>query len=301
MEKDLSITIQSKNKAMPAKNRPTDENTISKQFNKTKESFLTFETIECDLQGDIFFTIADMNQLRKEGIEAFKKAKLSNNPIIEKEYDYQCPVVEDVSSILEVQNKNQIVDFEGDIISELNIGVKSKGNITETRKDYLGHLGKGNRLDVNLNITNSYAIACVLEMGYASMVISDELDLEHCIQMIDAFLNRYGFHAPVIRTVYQKPRLMTMKHCPVHMITKKKNCQECHESTYELISKDGKRALCIGDAMCHMRLYDQNVFNRMDEIDALKEHGMHAFKLIMTDESEKEVKKLVDELKNRSR
>ena len=294
-EGKVSVTVISDALAQVAKNHPTDEKTISKQLKKTKDTYVYFESIDYNLQGNIFFTISDMNQLRKKGIEAFYKKKLEKDPIVELTYAYSSQKVDAPSSVLEIETVNQIVPFHGDIISESVEGVLSKGNITQTKGYYLGHLGNGAHLDVNLNVTNSYAIACVLEMGYSSMVISDELSLNQCILMLDAFKNRYHFDAPVCRCVYQKRRFMTMNYCPVHMLTNKKNCRECHENRYELVSKDLKRLLCIGDRQCHMRLFDVEAWNRMHEINVLKEHGMKSFKLIMVDESNEDVKYIVEE------
>ena len=98
------------------------------------------------------------------------------------------------------------------------------------------HLGKGKIVD-SLNVSNSYSVAAILEMGYESCVISDECDKYQVEEIMKAFLSRYHFDAPVYKTLYQKRRLMTMKHCPVNTALKdgkRMNCGLCHHHRYEL-------------------------------------------------------------------
>ena len=85
--------------------------------------------------------------------------------------------------------------------------------------DVLTHLGKG-KIILDMNVTNSYAIAALLELGYEKVGLSDEMRLDQIEQTLDAFEARYEQKAPVIVCVYQKRRLMLMNHCPVNTLKK---------------------------------------------------------------------------------
>ena len=189
---------------------------------------------------------------------------------------------------------NQKVDDSSCYVSEMlnNENVINKSNITGVYGFVNAHLGKGKIVD-SLNISNSYGVAAILEMGYESCVLSDECDKYQVEALMKAFLNRYHFDAPVYKTLYQKRRLMTMKHCPVNTALKdgkRVGCGLCHSHRYELEGLDGKRVFLLGDKDCHMRLYDVNI---MDEIENRKEYesyGIKHFRFVFTDENQEEVK-----------
>lgn len=96
---------------------------------------------------------------------------------------------------------------------------QSKGNITSLKGDVLPHLGKTQIID-GMNVTNSWAIAALLEMGYQQVVLSDENKLENISNIMNSFKERYGFDAPVLVCIYQHRRLMTMNHCVINTALK---------------------------------------------------------------------------------
>ncbi len=54
------------------------------------------------------------------------------------------------------------------------------------------HLGKGKIVD-SLNVSNSYSVAAILEMGYESCVISDECDKYQVEEIMKAFFKSLSF------------------------------------------------------------------------------------------------------------
>ena len=296
-----TVTCHSTHVATRAMNRETDEEVLRKQFSKTKDSWGYFRSMMFDLEPEIYFSISDMNQLRRDVLDRLEQKRIQVPSIVEKEYDFTCEPIDHVENIMEVQTKNQICAFDGMVISELVPFTKKKGNITEVDGDVLAHLGNGKIIDSNMNVTNSYAVAALLEMGYENVVVSDECSFESLEKMMKAFKNRYGFDAPVIKTVYQKRRLMTMNYCPVNTVLKdgsRQNCGLCHSHRYELISKDKTASLCLGDRNCHMRLFDERAEDLLDLIPSYKEIGIKGYKIIFVDETSDEINVILSKYGN---
>ena len=288
------ICVSTEIDSVHALKRATDEETLNKQFSKTKDSWASFDRIEYHLGKDIYFPISVMNQLRRDALEKMKEACLKQEMLAENEYHYVPQKSKTSFDLFEINSMNQKVDDSSCYVSEMlnNENVINKSNITGVYGFVNAHLGKGKIVD-SLNISNSYGVAAILEMGYESCVLSDECDLYQVEALMKAFLNRYHFDAPVYKTLYQKRRLMTMKHCPVNTALKdgkRVGCGLCHSHRYELEGLDGKRVFLLGDKDCHMRLYDVNI---MDEIENRKEYesyGIKHFRFVFTDENQEEVK-----------
>ena len=289
-----SICVSTDINSVKALKRATDEETLNKQFSKTKDSWASFDQIEYHLGDDIYFPISVMNQLRRDALEKMKEACLKQEAIVEYDYVFMPKESKTSFDLFEINAMNQKVDDSSSYVSEMlhNEGVIDRSNITGIDGFVNAHLGKGKIVD-SLNVSNSYAVAAILEMGYESCVLSDECDKYQVEALMTAFLNRYHFEAPVYKTLYQKRRLMTMNYCPVNTALKdgkRVNCGLCHSHRYELAGLDGKRVFLLGDKDCHMRLYDVNVTDEIQNRKDYESYGIKHFRFVFTDENEEEVK-----------
>lgn len=289
-----SICVSTDINSVKALKRATDEETLNKQFSKTKDSWASFDQIEYHLGDDIYFPISVMNQLRRDALEKMKEACLKQEAIVEYDYAFKPKESKTLFDLFEINAMNQKVDDSSSYVSEMlhNEGVIDRSNITGIDGFVNAHLGKGKIVD-SLNVSNSYAVAAILEMGYESCVLSDECDKYQVEALMKAFIYRYHFEAPVYKTLYQKRRLMTMNHCPVNTALKdgkRVNCGLCHSHRYELEGLDGKRVFLLGDKDCHMRLYDVNVTDEIQNRKDYESYGIKHFRFVFTDENEEEVK-----------
>ena len=66
---DVEVTVYSKNDVQEALNKPLDKDRITKQLNKTGNSKFDFVSIETIVVGDIFVPMAEINDLRRKGLE----------------------------------------------------------------------------------------------------------------------------------------------------------------------------------------------------------------------------------------
>lgn len=227
-------------------------------------------------------------------LKKMKEACLKQEPLVEKEYSYIPQESKTSFDLFEINSMNQKVDDSSCYVSEMfnSNQILEKSNITSVDGFVNAHLGKGKIVD-SLNVSNSYSVAAILEMGYESCVISDECDKYQVEEIMKGFSNRYHFDAPVYKTLYQKRRLMTMKHCPVNTALKdgkRMNCGLCHHHRYELEGLDGKRVFLFGDKDCHMRLYDVNIMNEIENRKDYESYGIKHFRFVFTDENQEEVK-----------
>ena len=288
------VSVSTDINSVKALKRATDEETLNKQFSKTKDSWASFDQIEYHLGKDIYFPISVMNQLRRDALEKMKEACLKQGMLVEKEYSYVPTESKTTFDLFEINAVNQKVDDSSCYVSEMlnNENVLNKSNITGIHGVVNAHLGDGKIVD-SLNVSNSYGVAAILEMGYESCVLSDECDTYQVEALMKAFMARYHFNAPVYKTLYQKRRLMTMKHCPVNTALKdgkRVNCGLCHNHRYELEGLDGKRVFLLGDKDCHMRLYDVNVTDEIQNRKDYESYGIKHFRFVFTDENQEEVK-----------
>ena len=293
-----TVTVSSDEVAGTALKRATDEALLCKQMTKTKDSFAYFESIDINLTGGLFFTISSINALRRKGLEALADVRTKEEQIVEKEYAFQPSVSLFDQDLYEVLDPRQKLETEDLWACEMD---GSKLNLTATKGLVVSHLQKGLIVD-GLNITNSYGVAALLELGYERIVLSDECDYEHSVALASAFEARYGCEAPIYKTIYQRRRLMTMNHCPINTALKdgsRTNCALCHQNRYELLGRDKKKVLCIGDRDCHMCLYDENIVDEIDRIPDYLTKSIKNFKAVFTTESKAEVLDLVKRIHSR--
>ena len=285
--------VQTEQLAMEAQKRPTDWKVLEKQLTKTKDSWADFSKLEYDLAPDIYFTISEMNALRRKALASLEEKRKSI--VCQKEIPYSfLPHVENRKSIfVEISKPEQKINIEGiHYVSEFIPGTLKKATLTEDQGDVLTHLGKGDVI-MNMNVVNSYAVAALLELGYKVIGVSDEMDFEKLNMLMNGFYSRYHQVAPVMKTIYQKRRLMIINHCPVNTIVKdgsRQGCHECRSHAYTLRGKDGQRVLCYGDHQCHMRLFDTNPTDLIDDFELYKRIGISTFYMCFIDENQEETK-----------
>lgn len=276
-----------------AKTAPSSYEQIERSLKKTGNTWAKVERIDIDLPQNAFISTKVLNEMRRTVLEKLEAKKQESQPIVEVEYGFHPQQPEPLPNIVEIQQKQQNIEDGLWQISEFPLAnTASKANLTHDEGLFVDHLGKGKIVE-SMNITNSYALAALLELGYQGAVLSGELSEKGRKEMLEAFKKRYGFEAPVMMTIYEKPRLMLMNHCPVNTAQKdgkRQNCALCRTNQYTLKGKDGKRALLYGNVDCQMQLFDENPINRIDEIAQLEKEGIHAFRLAFSTENAQETK-----------
>ena len=114
-----SVCVSTEIDSVQALKRATDEETLNKQFSKTKDSWASFDHIEYHLGKDIYFPISVMNQLRRDALEKMKEACLKQEPLVEKEYSYIPQESKTSFDLFEINSMNQKVDDSSCYVSEM--------------------------------------------------------------------------------------------------------------------------------------------------------------------------------------
>lgn len=317
-----------------AKSRPADQESFEKQLKKTGDTFAQITEVTCDLDQPVFVPIPQLNALKRKAIDELAELRMKARVKPRMEYQVKLPAQKTPEDIVEVHLPQQVEPVKEaglPVFSDMgfaqtektilltpdkkkNTSKKSRntadqtaGFATEEKAEQteknlptlVNHLNPG-KIIKGVNVSNSYAIAALIEAGYEGAVLSEEMSEENRKAMMDAFKKRYGFEAPVIQTVYEKPRLMIMNHCPVNTLLEdgtRTNCSRCHQKKYELLGKDGKKVWMLGNPICQMELFDEEPIDKMDRIPQYEEDGIHAFRLVFSDENASRTASVLEEFK----
>lgn len=73
---DVTVTVRSDHVAEAAQSQPTGEAAIEKQLRKTGNTPFTFDTLRVFINGQVFFPVRELNELRRRGLEELAQAIL---------------------------------------------------------------------------------------------------------------------------------------------------------------------------------------------------------------------------------
>lgn len=271
-----------------AKTAPTSPEQIEHALSKTGNSWASVRHIEIQLGDNPFIPNKMVNELRRLALEQLDQKRSQKQDIQEFDYDFTLNPCAQPASFVEITKQEQAITDGLLQVSEFPLENSThKASLIHDQGLYCDHLGEGQIVE-NMNITNSYALAALLELGYQGAVLSGELSKSGREDLLAAFKSRYGFDSPVIYTVYEKPRLMVMKHCPVNTALKdgqRKHCALCRQHQYSLKGKDGKLAYLYGNVDCNMQIFDEDAIDCIDQIDQLQQQGIHAFRIVLSVEN----------------
>ena len=158
----------------PAISDPGED--LVKQFSRTQDTFVQIDHFAFDLPKEIFFPLSVLNHLRKCAVDLLYQEKTKTGPVMEKEYHVDC-------------------------VSLPLVGIQIQEGLSNTNPELA---------DLRYNVTNSYALACLVKLGYKGAMVSLECSLEQTKALVEAFEKRYRSPAPVSVWIYGKRRLMLM-------------------------------------------------------------------------------------------
>lgn len=268
---------------------------IEKALSKTGDTWAKVESIQTDLPNGVFLPASLLNSMRRQAIEELGRKRLELPPLREEVYDFHPAPLPAPESYALIMNKAQSAADGLKNVSEFPIAdTARKAPIYKDDAPYTDSLGTSQIVE-SLNISNSYALAALLELGYSGGVLAGELSEQGRKDLLEAFKTRYGFDAPAVYTVYEKPRLMIMKHCPVNTSLKngrRENCSLCRTNRYTIKGKDGKRGILLGNPDCRMQIFDETPVDMIDDLGQLEKEGLHSFRLVFSDENQQEAKEI---------
>lgn len=301
-----------------AKTSFVDKERIKAQLMKCRDTPFQVESIELDIDEQCFISIKEVNQLRREAIEAFEK-RLENLPskILELPYWKKLDKYGDNvhSTILIVHTKEQYnacvqekmypaYTTSKKLAKEYQLqycaGAVVEQQDTSDLVCEMGGLSKNNALicEPSLYAANSYSCAYLQEQGIKQVILPYELSDERMRLLISSYQQKYPNTMYFGIEVYGYRDLMIMKYCPIQTFESgKKYCNYCHMHSYYLKDIKGQRFPLIGDEECHMRILSFEPYKRIKDMKSFQNMDITSYQLRFTIETFDVVVKVLQEYK----
>lgn len=316
----LDIITSSINKAITKKD-------IEVSLCRVGNTVFKVDNISIDMDDNIFIPISRLNEMRRllcnrlEDIRSNKKKE-----IIKKEIVYnRSKTVKTNYLIVEVRNKEQLmylIDKDVIIVTDyyslykkyqyLNNVYYKVPRVTNKLLDYgklnyvVSNLGclykyKSDFLisSIYLNITNSYGIKYLHEMGVKLIGISPEVEDNELENTILNYQKNYQDMPNVSMFVYGRIELMVTKFCLMNMNINhdKKPCCLCKNNVYKL--KRDSAIYPIITNNCISYILDSKNMNKLDKISYYKKIGVNNFIVSLYDEKPDEIDNILNDLREK--
>lgn len=288
----------------PAKNRATTKEEILSKLEKLGTTPFILKEITQNIDDNIFIPMSKLNGLRRnlinqliqfrEGIpqtivekeyffhnNTIPKIDIKKSYLINKEEHYEliknesCDIYVDNPNLYNKLKDNKNIYLRLDRVNNnkkynnQNLLITDISNIFQTKENNV-------HSDIYLNVTNSYTVKVLEELGVNKITLSSELNIEEILHICDTFEKRYQ-HKPNLQVfIYGKIELMILKHCiPKMHVNKDKNCSLCKNSNkYELIDRNNKKYAILMNKKIN-KVLNYKITNRLEEL-----HNYNISKLI---------------------
>lgn len=270
-DNDNTIYFESDYICDKAKNAPLEYKDVVNSLSKLGDTAFQLNHIEGVLD-DIFIPKSILNQSRRDAIHQLEDIRCFRNTrkiisevkidLQPKEYDFKKLLVYSKQPIDNAHVLNTY-DLETDIVNEKNEdGIYKNAILNEVGCLYGEHedcIG-----GMSLNITNSYALAYLLsKSGIVSAILSSELNDNQILDLLESFMNRYGFKPFVYKFVYGKRNLMIIKEG--FLEEKVNTMSNYHGNIYKLIYNNGNVFIKESEAYHGDNLYCDGSYMILDD------------------------------------
>jgi putative protease len=194
-------------------NRPMDKDTIHEKLNKLGDTVYKFDTLDIDIDNNIFIPIKEINELRREACDKLNELRLYKSDFKKCEYSIDVPNFDKerlVTCLVNDIDKYNYLDKKYDIVYSEEIIDNTIYKLPRVIKEYknsdklvmVGDIGAFNKLknvdtDFSLNVVNSYTVAFLHSLGAKKVTLSYELNDNQIKDIIDNYHDRYKKHPNV--------------------------------------------------------------------------------------------------------
>lgn len=315
------VIEESSNDVQVANNLLIDR--IKEQLQKTSNTIFNFRKIE--VIDNVFIPVKELNELRRKALMHLEEKRAIKYPCrtINKlpSIDNDALVLENnetLSVIVKVQNKAQlevalnydvkinVSDYE--LYKEYETNDKVFFSYPRISLDYnkyeinkeavscnISSL-KNNTSSVYMNVSNSFDVKVLEELGAKTVGLSIELSFDDIKDLINGYTKKYKVNPSLEMMVYGYYELMIMKYCPIQKISgyKNKNCGMCIKNDYYLNDKKGYSFRLIRDEECNMRVLNSKKLHLIDYISDIINCGVKNILLDFTTESANETEEVIN-------
>ena len=291
---------------------PISKEKIITQLSKLGNTPFNVNKIDINMDNNIFISIKELNEIRRNLVELIIKEKVKRNRTIPNiEYKYQKNNInKEITVNAYITNEDQLKALIGKVNSiytdDYNLYLKYKSEnvfYRTNRTNYnlpnfenenllLTNLGdiykypKNNncKVDYFLNIVNNYSIDFLTKNNINMITLSPEIPFNQIEKLASD-------NTEVI--IYGRLELMVMNHC---LIKSNDKCPNCKNNKYYL--KNIKNQLYpIISRNCQSHILNHENINYIDKINYLKEKGIKNFRLDFYDETKEEILNIINKVK----
>ena len=321
--RDNINTITKKySKVEKATSSPTDEKRIIKQVSKLGNTPFKVNNIDIDIDNNIFISIKDLNDLRRDLIEELIKIRENKekhyikNEIKIKNKDLKKEIVK-INAL--VRNEEQLTTCLNNKINyiytdnkELYEKYKEKGNIylklprvMLKHPDYknenlliteIGALEKyrdNNNViaDYFINVTNNETISLLNEKNVKLITLSPEITTERLKNLIPNNNLEY--------IVYGTIELMIMKYCPLKMLVNndQDKCNICSLNDKYYLKDKNNNNYPIINTKHYTHIMHKEILDNINNINLCLDKNISNFRIELLDETPKEIEYIINKIK----
>ncbi len=302
-------------------NRATTKEEIENKLLRIKDTPFICNEINIDIDNNTFIPISSINNIRRDLIDKLLNSRyrdereLSNKVISLKNSNKK--ITNEISII--VRNEEQLktclsLEIDNIYVDDYTLFLKYKNHknvyynldrVNIKYRDYLNDkllindLASINKYDCiknsscYLNIVNSYSVNYLL--NYVDKVtLSVENSIDSIKDIIEGYKTNFKKNPNLDIVIYGKVDLMIMKYCPLNLLVNKdKTCRICKngQKYYLQDRKNELYRILQKNEITHL-IHSKNI-NYLSDIDKLKKIGISNFTIILLDEDEKEIKKII--------
>lgn len=201
-------------KVEEATNYPVTKEIVREKLEKIQDTIYEWESLTISIDFHSFFPIKQLNQLKRECIEALNKQRLERKPVEKKKYSREVPdFPQEKGKTIRLSTEKREVDST---FKEIYVEKDWFDDIKDERKilrlprimntfppyqqklliSELGSLYSYQKVetDFSFNVTNSYTVSLLHSLGVLKITLSYELNQKQIKYLIDAYHQRHQKH-----------------------------------------------------------------------------------------------------------
>lgn len=216
-------------------NAPVFKQKIEEQLNKLGSTIYKLDSLEINMDENIFISIKELNELRRKAVDILNGKRISKRDYIKEEYSIEVPDFDKEENysiqINSLEQYKMIKDKKYNTIYIDDLEVYN--SIDDDRKvlklervmndfqnyDYpllVGELGSINYYkdvitDFSLNVVNSYTVAFLHSLGVKRVTLSYELNDKQIDDIVSAYYKRHNKRPNLELIVYAHEEVMISK------------------------------------------------------------------------------------------
>lgn len=303
-----------------SRNAPLTKQDISQSISKLGDTPYICNSIEIDMDDNIFLTKANINKLRRDAVKLLNHARTRKIKYTKSNYiikhsaaaphpaGFSCTVSnkKQFEAVLKYNpNRIYIRDFElyqnyKNQFQNIYYFMEGLNDNTEEYNDerlIIRDTGgikyaQNNKViaDYMINITNSLSLAHLNINNVQSACLSVELDNENVKALCQNYSNKFENFPNVEVLVYGRIQLMASKHC---ILEGKVECGKCRSLNTYLQDIHGSKFPVLTDENCKNYIFSKQPNNKIDSIPYIKSLGVNSFRFDYLDETPQQIQTIL--------